>query len=121
MLKNEENKCFFNILMIIFDVVFSNQMIYFKQIGYDMIFFYQFEGYFNNKINLSGKVVVLIFDDGFKLVYCYVYLILKENGFWVIVFIILLCIKCYLQKWNFDLLQFMSIFELKEIQDVFDI
>lgn len=121
MLKNEENKRFLNTSTTTSDVAFSNQMAYLKQTGYDTISLYQLEGYLNNKINLPAKVVVLTFDDGLKSVSRYAYPILKENGFRATAFIISSRIKRHPQKWNPDSLQFMSISELKEIQDVFDI
>ncbi|BCU91912.1 polysaccharide deacetylase [Yersinia pseudotuberculosis] len=121
MLKNEENKRFLNTSTTTSDVAFSNQMAYLKQAGYDTISLYQLEGYLNNKINLPAKVVVLTFDDGLKSVSRYAYPILKENGFRATAFIISSRIKRHPQKWNPDSLQFMSIAELKGIQDVFDI
>ena len=121
MLRNEENKRFLNTSTTTSDAAFSNQMTYLKQTGYDTISLYQLEGYLNNKINLPAKVVVLTFDDGLKSVHRYAYPILKENGFRATAFIISSRIKRHPQKWNPDSLQFMSIAELKEIQDVFDI
>ncbi len=121
MLRNEENKRFLNTSTTTSDVAFSNQMTYLKETGYDTISLYQLEGYLNNKINLPAKVVVLTFDDGLKSVNRYAYPILKEKGFRATAFIISSRIKRHPQKWNPDSLQFMSISELKEIQDVFDI
>lgn len=121
LLKNEENKRFRNTSTTTSDVAFSNQMTYLKQAGYDTISLYQLEAYLNNRINLPGKVVVLTFDDGLKSVYRYAYPVLKAYGFRATAFIISSRIKRYPQKWNPNSLQFMSISELKEIQDVFDI
>ncbi|WMT13978.1 polysaccharide deacetylase family protein [Serratia fonticola] len=121
LLKNEENKRFRNTSTTTSDVAFSNQMTYLKQTGYDTISMYQLEAYLNNQINLPGKVVVLTFDDGLKSVYRYAYPVLKDYGFRATAFIISSRIKRHPQKWNPDSLQFMSISELKEIQDVFDI
>ncbi len=121
MLKNEENKRFLNTSTTTSDVAFSNQMAYLKQAGYDTISLYQLEGYLNNQINLPAKAVVLTFDDGLKSVHRYAYPVLKKNGFRATAFIISSRIKRHPQKWNPDSLQFMSIAELKEIQDVFDV
>jgi peptidoglycan/xylan/chitin deacetylase (PgdA/CDA1 family) len=121
LLKNEENKRFRNTSTTTSDVAFSNQMTYLKQTGYDTISMYQLEAYLNNQINLPGKVVVLTFDDGLKSVYRYAYPVLKDYGFRATAFIISSRIKRHPQKWNPDSLQFMSISELKEIQDVFDV
>ncbi|ANI30969.1 hypothetical protein PL78_14195 [Yersinia entomophaga] len=121
MLKNEENKRFRNTSTTTSDVAFSNQMAYLKQAGYDTISMYQLEAYLNNQINLPAKVVVLTFDDGLKSVSRYAYPILKEQGFRATAFIISSRIKRHPQKWNPDSLQFMSISELKQIQDVFDV
>lgn len=121
MLKNEENRRFRNTSTTTSDVAFSNQMAYLKQAGYDTITLYQLEGYLNNQINLPAKVVALTFDDGLKSVYRYAYPILKANGFRATTFVISSRIKRHPQQWNPDTLQFMSISELQEIQDVFDI
>ena len=121
LLKNEENKRFRNTSTTTSDVAFSNQMTYLKQTGYDTISMYQLEAYLNNQINLPGKVVVLTFDDGLKSVYRYAYPVLKDYGFRATAFIISSRIKRHPQKWNPDSLQFMSISELKQIQDVFDV
>lgn len=120
-LKNEENKRFRTISTTTSDVAFSNQMAYLKQAGYDTISMYQLAAYLNNQINLPGKVVVLTFDDGLKSVHRYAYPVLKKYGFRATAFIISSRIKRHPQKWNPDSLQFMSISELKEIQDVFDV
>ncbi|HGM5492223.1 TPA: polysaccharide deacetylase family protein [Serratia fonticola] len=121
LLKNEENKRFRNTSTTTSDVAFSNQMTYLKQTGYDTISMYQLEAYLNNQINLPGKVVLLTFDDGLKSVYRYAYPVLKDYGFRATAFIISSRIKRHPQKWNPDSLQFMSISELKQIQDVFDV
>ncbi|MFC0226418.1 polysaccharide deacetylase family protein [Serratia aquatilis] len=121
LLKNEENKRFRNTSTTTSDVAFSNQMTYLKRAGYDTISMYQLEAYLNNQINLPGKAVVLTFDDGLKSVYRYAYPVLKNYGFRATAFIISSRIKRHPQKWDPDSLQFMSISELREIQDVFDI
>ncbi|KEY60730.1 poly-beta-1,6-N-acetyl-D-glucosamine N-deacetylase [Serratia sp. DD3] len=121
MLKNEENKRFRNTSTTTSDAAFSNQMAYLKQAGYDTITLYQLEAYLNNQINLPAKVVVLTFDDGLKSVYRYAYPVLKANGLQATTFVISSRIKRHPQQWNADTLQFMSISELQEIQDVFDI
>ncbi|WP_414161143.1 polysaccharide deacetylase family protein [Serratia sp. BNK-12] len=121
LLKNEENKRFRHTSTTTSDVAFSNQMTYLKQAGYDTISLYQLEAYLNNQINLPGKAVVLTFDDGLKSVYRYAYPVLKNYGFRATAFIISSRIKRHPQKWNPDSLQFMSISELKQIQDVFDV
>ncbi|WP_411569387.1 polysaccharide deacetylase family protein [Serratia sp. UGAL515B_01] len=121
LLKNEENKRFRNTSTTTSDVAFSNQMTYLKRAGYDTISLYQLEAYLKNRINLPAKAVVLTFDDGLKSVYRYAYPVLKEYGFRATAFVISSRVKRYPQKWNPDSLQFVSISELREIQDVFDI
>lgn len=121
LLKNEENKRFRNTSTTTSDVAFSNQMTYLKRAGYDTISMYQLEAYLNNQINLPGKAVVLTFDDGLKSVYRYAYPVLKNYGFRATAFVISSRIKRHPQKWDPNSLQFMSISELQEIQDVFDI
>lgn len=121
MLRNEENKRFRNTSTTTSDVAFSNQMSYLQQAGYGTVSLYQLEDYLKNRINLPAKVVALTFDDGLKSVYRYAYPVLKQHGFRATAFIISSRIKRHPQKWNPDALQFMSIAELKQIQDVFDI
>jgi len=121
LLKNDENKRFRHTSTTTSDVAFSNQMTYLKLAGYDTLSLYQLEAYLKNRINLPGKAVVLTFDDGLKSVYRYAYPVLKQYGFRATAFIISSRIKRQPQKWNPDSLQFMSVSELKEIQDVFDI
>jgi len=121
LLKNSENKYFLHTSTTTSDVAFSNQMTYLKQAGYDTISLYQLEDYIDNKINLPGKVVVLTFDDGLKSVYRYAYPVLEHYQFRATAFIISSRIKRHPQKWNPDSLQFLSISELKKMQDVFDI
>ncbi|MGP2734295.1 polysaccharide deacetylase family protein [Serratia bockelmannii] len=121
LLKNEENKRFRHTSTTTSDVAFSNQMTYLKQAGYDTISLYQLEAYLKNQINLPGKAIVLTFDDGLKSVYRYAYPVLKDYGFRATAFIISSRIKRHPQKWNPDSLQFMSVSELKQIQDVFDV
>lgn len=79
---------------------------------------YQLEGYLRNKVNLPARSVVITFDDGLKSVNRYAYPILKQYGFHATAFIISSRIKRHPQKWAPKSLQFMSISELKQIQDV---
>ncbi len=121
LLKNEENKFFQHTSTTTSDIAFSNQMAFLKQAGYETLSLAQLEGYLNNKINLPAKAVVLTFDDGLKSVYRYAYPVLKNYGFRATAFIISSRIKRHPQIWNPDSLQFMSIAELSQIQDVFDV
>lgn len=120
-LKNEENKRFRHTSTTTSDVAFSNQMAYLKQAGYTTLSMYQLEGYLNGTMNLPAKAVVLTFDDGLKSVYRYAYPVLKQNGQRATAFIISSRIKRHPQAWNPNGLQFTSISELREMQDVFDI
>ncbi|WP_258355748.1 polysaccharide deacetylase family protein, partial [Clostridium perfringens] len=70
---------------------------------------------------LPARSVVITFDDGLKSVNRYAYPILKQYGFHATAFIISSRIKRNPQKWEPKSLQFMSVSELKQIQDVFDI
>ena len=65
--------------------------------------------------------MVITFDDGLKSVNRYAYPVLKQYGFHATAFIISSRIKRHPQKWDPKSLQFMSISELRQIQDVFDI
>lgn len=65
--------------------------------------------------------MVITFDDGLKSVSRYAYPVLKEYGFNATAFIISSRIKGHPQKWDPRSLQFMSVQEIKGIQDVFDI
>lgn len=120
-LKDEENKYFLHTSTTTSESAFSEQMAYLKQQGYQTITLVQLESYLKNQINLPAKVVVLTFDDGLKSVNRYAYPILKREGFHAAAFIISSRIKHHPQKWNADSLQFMSISELEDIQDVFEI
>lgn len=81
----------------------------------------QLEGYVRNKMNLPAKSVVITFDDGLKSVSRYAYPVLKAYGFKATAFIISSRIKRHPQKWAPKYLQFMSVSELEQIGDVFDI
>ena len=121
LLKNEENKLYRKSSTTTSDLVFREQLSCLKQSGYTTISLYQLEAYIGNRINLPGKAVVLTFDDGLKSVHRYAYPLLKEHGFTATAFIISSRIKRHPQKWNPDSLQLLSISELNEIRDVFDI
>ncbi len=120
-LLDEENKRFQHTSTTTSLEAFKNQMAYLDEEGYQTISLYQLEGYLFNRINLPAKVVVLTFDDGLKSVSRYAYPVLKQYGFEATAFIISSRIKRYPQKWNPDTLQFMSISEIEDVQDVFDI
>lgn len=75
----------------------------------------------HNRINLPARAVAITFDDGLKSVYRYAYPVMKEYGFKATAFIISSRIKRHPQRWDPKTLQFMSVSELKAIQDVFDI
>lgn len=120
-LKDSENKFFRHTSTTTSDTAFDQQMAYLKEAGYQTISLTQLEGYLNNSINIPAKAVVITFDDGLKSVYRYAYPILKKYGLQATAFIISSRIKRNPQVWNPNDLQFMSIRELKEIQDVFDL
>lgn len=120
-LTDSENKKFQHTSTTTSDVSFSHQMDYLKQEGYATLSLYQLEGYLKGTINLPARAVVLTFDDGLKSVYRYAYPILKRHGQRATAFIISSRIKHAPQTWNPDELQFMSLTELRQIQDVFDI
>ena len=100
---------------------FSNQMTWLRDMGYTTLSMYQLEGYVRNRMNLPARAVVITFDDGLKSVSRYAYPVLKQYGFTATAFIISSRIKAHPQKWDPTSLQFMSISELKSIQDVFDV
>lgn len=100
---------------------FTNQMTWLRDQGYATLSMYQLEGYVRNRMNLPARAVVITFDDGLKSVSRYAYPILRQYGFKATAFIISSRIKGHPQKWDPKSLQFMSVSELKEIQDVFDI
>lgn len=120
-LRNEENRRFRNTSTTTSDVAFSNQMTYLHQAGYETLSMYQLEGYLNGSLNLPARAVAITFDDGLKSVYRYAYPVLKQYGMRATAFVISSRIKRHPQAWNPNGLQFMSISELREIQDVFDI
>jgi hypothetical protein len=120
-LRDEENTRFRHTSTTTSVRAFSNQMTWLRDQGYTTLTMYQLEGYVRNKINLPAKAVVLTFDDGLKSVNRYAYPILKEYGFKATAFIISSRIKRHPQKWAPKYLQFMSVSELEQMQDVFDI
>ncbi|MFK3662991.1 polysaccharide deacetylase family protein [Scandinavium sp. NPDC088450] len=120
-LRDEENTRFRHTSTTTSVRAFSNQMTWLRDQGYTTLTMYQLEGYVRNKMNLPARSVVITFDDGLKSVNRYAYPILKEYGFKATAFIISSRIKRYPQKWGPKSLQFMSVSELEQIQDVFDI
>ena len=120
-LRDEENTRFRHTSTTTSVRAFSNQMTWLRDQGYTTLSMYQLEGYLRNKVNLPARAVAITFDDGLKSVNRYAYPILKQYGFHATAFIISSRIKRHPQKWAPKSLQFMSISELKQIQDVFDV
>lgn len=120
-LRDEENTRFRHTSTTTSVRAFSNQMAWLRDRGYTTLTMYQLEGYVRNKINLPAKAVAITFDDGLKSVSRYAYPVLNEFGFNATAFIISSRIKGRPQKWDPASLQFMSVQEIKGIQDVFDI
>ncbi len=119
-LRDEENTRFRHTSTTTSVRAFSNQMTWLRDRGYATLSMYQLEGYVRNKMNLPARAVVITFDDGLKSVSRYAYPVLKQYGFKATAFIISSRIKAHPQKWDPTSLQFMSISELRGIQDVFD-
>ncbi|MHA1023931.1 polysaccharide deacetylase family protein [Enterobacter ludwigii] len=120
-LRDEENTRFRHTSTTTSVRAFSNQMTWLRDQGYTTLTMAQLEGYVRNKMNLPAKSVVITFDDGLKSVNRYAYPVLKAYGFKATAFIISSRIKRHPQKWAPKYLQFMSVSELEQIQDVFDI
>lgn len=120
-LRDEENTRFRHTSTTTSVRAFNNQMAWLRDQDYTTLTMYQLEGYVRNKMNLPAKAVVITFDDGLKSVSRYAYPVLKEYGFNATAFIISSRIKGHPQKWDPRSLQFMSVQEIKGIQDVFDI
>ncbi|MFY9996492.1 MAG: polysaccharide deacetylase family protein [Leclercia sp.] len=120
-LRDEENTRFRHTSTTTSVRAFSNQMAWLRDQGYTTLTMYQLEGYVRNKMNLPARAVVITFDDGLKSVSRYAWPILKAYGFKATAFIISSRIKAHPLAWNPKSLQFMSISELKGIQDVFDV
>lgn len=121
LLTDAENTRFLHTSTTTSDDAFNRQMAYLKEAGYTTISLYQLEDYLHNRINLPGRAVVLTFDDGLKSVRRYAYPLLKQYGFHATAFIITSRIKRHPQPWDPNSLQFMSIEELQQIADVFDL
>ncbi|MFP1780193.1 polysaccharide deacetylase family protein [Lonsdalea quercina] len=121
LLTDVENTHFLHTSTTTSDDAFNRQMAYLKEAGYTTLSLYQLEDYLHNRINLPGRAVVLTFDDGLKSVCRYAYPRLKQYGFHATAFIITSRIKRHPQPWDPDSLQFMSIDELQQIADVFDL
>ncbi|MFP1880010.1 polysaccharide deacetylase family protein [Lonsdalea quercina] len=120
LLTDVENTHFLHTSTTTSDDAFNRQMAYLKEAGYTTLSLYQLDDYLHNRINLSGRAVVLTFDDGLKSVCRYAYPILKQYGFHATAFIITSRIKAHPQPWDPNSLQFMSSGELRQIADVFD-
>ena len=120
-LRDEENTRFRHTSTTTSVRAFNNQMTWLRDQGYTTLTLYQLEGYVRNKINLPERAVAITFDDGLKSVNRYAYPVLKQYGFHATAFIISSRIKRHPQQWDPKSLQFMSISELRQIQDVFDI
>lgn len=121
LLTDAENTRFLHTSTTTSDDAFNRQMAYLKEAGYTTLSLYQLEDYLHNRINLPGRAVVLTFDDGLKSVCRYAYPLLKQYGFHATAFIITSRIKRHPQPWDPNTLQFMSIEELRQIADVFDL
>lgn len=119
-LRDEENTRFRHTSTTTSVRAFSNQMTWLRDMGYTTLTMYQLDDYVHNRANLPGRAVVITFDDGLKSVSRYAWPILKQYGFKATAFIISSRIKRHPQKWAPKSLQFMSVSELEEIQDVFD-
>ena len=120
-LRDEENTRFRHTSTTTSVRAFSNQMTWLRDTGYTTLSLYQLEGYVRNRVNLPARAVAITFDDGLKSVSRYAYPVLKQYGFKATAFIISSRIKGRPQRWDPKSLQFMSIGELRGIQDVFDI
>nr|WP_318382930.1 polysaccharide deacetylase family protein [uncultured Enterobacter sp.] len=119
-LRDEENTRFRHTSTTTSVRAFNNQMAWLRDQGYATLTMYQLEGYVRNRMNLPARAVVITFDDGLKSVSRYAYPILKQYGFRATSFTISSRIKLKPQKWDPKSLQFMSISEMRQIQDVFD-
>ncbi len=100
---------------------FSNQMAWLSDQGYTTLTLSQLEDYLHNRINLPGRAVAITFDDGLKSVWRYGWPVLRQHGFKATAFIISSRIKRWPQRWDPTRLQFMSLSELQDIQDVFSL
>ena len=120
-LRDEENTRFRHTSTTTSVRAFSNQMTWLRDMGYTTLTLYQLESYLRNQANVPAKSVVITFDDGLKSVSRYAYPILHEYGFKATAFIISSRIKDHPQTWDPKSLQFMSISELRGIQDTFDV
>lgn len=119
-LRDEENTRFRHTSTTTSVRAFNNQMAWLRDQGYATLSMAQLEGYVHNRLNLPARAVVITFDDGLKSVSRYAYPILKKYGFKATSFTISSRIKRKPQKWDPKSLQFMSIAEMRQIQDVFD-
>ncbi|EPK7361217.1 polysaccharide deacetylase family protein [Kluyvera ascorbata] len=119
-LRDEENTRFRHTSTTTSVRAFSNQMTWLRDMGYTTLTMYQLEDYIHNRANLPARAVVITFDDGLKSVSRYAWPVLHQYGMKATAFIISSRIKRHPQKWAPKSLQFMSVYELEEIKDVFD-
>lgn len=120
-LRDEENTRFRHTSTTTSVRAFSNQMTWLRDRGYATLTMAQLAGYVHNRLNLPAKAVVITFDDGLKSVSRYAYPVLHQYGMKATAFIVTSRIKGRPQKWDPKSLQFMSVSELKGIQDVFEL
>ncbi|WP_233569727.1 polysaccharide deacetylase family protein [Falsibacillus albus] len=117
-LKNSENVNFQNNMTVSYDS-FNEQMDYLKNGGFRTIDLDVLENYLKFHQNLTGRVVVLTFDDGLLSTIHYAYPILKENHFRATDFVIGSRLYQHSLPFNSDSLQYMGFNDIRSNKDVF--
>ncbi|WP_180954088.1 polysaccharide deacetylase family protein [Bacillus sp. M6-12] len=120
MLEHPELTAFKNNDMVIPVSAFEEQMKYLKSDGWKAINGQELERYLNHEQVLTGKAVLISFDDGYTSTQKYAYPILKEHGLKATQFVIGGRTYTYASPWDENTLQYLGYREMQEMEDVFD-
>jgi peptidoglycan/xylan/chitin deacetylase (PgdA/CDA1 family) len=99
---------------------FTKEMAYLYENNYNVLTLEAFNNYVNLDETVPEKSVLITFDDGYKSDFVYAYDVLKAYDFHATVFLITSQInQVYEETFDPDKLQFVSMKELEDCQDVF--
>ncbi|WP_170008256.1 polysaccharide deacetylase family protein [Bacillus fonticola] len=99
---------------------FRTQMEYLSRFSWRTIELAELDSYMNYKANLTGKVVLITFDDGLLSTYKYAVPILREYGMNAVNFAIGDRIRGQAEPWDETSLQYMGLKEMDDSGDVLD-
>lgn len=120
MLENPALTPFKNNDMVITVSAFEEQMNFLKADGWKAIDGQELERYLNSEQILTGKAVLITFDDGYTSSLKYAYPILKRNGLKATQFVIGGRTYPAANPWDENKLQYIGYKEMLETSDIFD-